>query len=83
MGSLEVLISREDAMARRVKVTVNLTEDDVDELKQQAERDGITMTDAIRRSIAVGKLVTSAARNGEKVLIRGHNGDVRQIELVR
>jgi hypothetical protein len=69
-------------MAKRVKVTVNLTEDDVAELKQQAERDSITMTDALRRSIAVGKLVTSAARNGEKVLIRSRSGATRQIELL-
>ncbi len=69
-------------MARRVKVTVNLTEDDVAELKEQAERDSITMTDALRRSIAVGKLVTTAVRNGEKVLIRGPRGETRQIELL-
>jgi hypothetical protein len=69
-------------MAKRVKVTVNLTEDDVAELKQQAERDSITMTDALRRSIAVGKLVTTAVRNGEKVLIQSPEGDTRQIELL-
>jgi hypothetical protein len=69
-------------MAKRVKVTVNLTEDDVAELKQQAERDSITMTDALRRSIAVGKLVTTAVRNGEKVLIQSPQGDTRQIELL-
>jgi hypothetical protein len=69
-------------MARRVKVTVNLTEDDVAELKEQAERDSITMTDALRRSIAVGKLVTTAVRNGEKVLIQSPQGDIRQIELL-
>jgi len=69
-------------MAKRVKVTVNLTEDDVAELKQQAERDSITMTDALRRSIAVGKLVTTAVRNGEKVLIQSAEGDTRQIELL-
>ncbi|HTS98639.1 MAG TPA: hypothetical protein VMI33_18675 [Streptosporangiaceae bacterium] len=69
-------------MAKRVKVTVNLTEDDVAELKEQAERDSITMTDALRRSIAVGKLVTGAVRNGEKVLIRNSRGDTRQIELL-
>lgn len=68
--------------AERVKVTVNLTQDDVDELRRQADRDGITMTDAIRRSIAIGKLVTTAAVNGEKVLIRSRNGETRQIELV-
>ena len=45
--------------------------------------DGITMTDAIRRSIAIGKLVTTAEGNGEKVLIRGRGGDTRQIEIVR
>jgi hypothetical protein len=69
-------------MAKRVKVTVNLTEDDVAELKQQAERDSITMTDALRRSIAVGKLVTTAVRNGEKILIQSPQGDTRQIELL-
>jgi hypothetical protein len=69
-------------MAKRVKVTVNLTEDDVAELKEQADRDSITMTDALRRSIAVGKLVTTAVRNGEKVLIKGPRGDTRQIELL-
>jgi hypothetical protein len=70
-------------MADRVKVTVNLTQDDVDELRRQAAEDGITMTDAIRRSIAIGKLVTNAAENGEKVLIRSRGGDTRQIELLR
>jgi len=69
-------------MAKRVKVTVNLTEDDVAELKEQAERDSITMTDALRRSIAVGKLVTTAVRNREKVLIQSPQGDIRQIELL-
>jgi hypothetical protein len=69
-------------MAKRVKVTVNLTEDDVAELKDQAERDSITMTDVLRRSIAVGKLVTTAVRNGEKVLIQSPHGDTRQIELL-
>ena len=38
-------------MGDRVKVTVNLTEEDVNELKRQAEVDNITMTDAIRRAI--------------------------------
>ena len=28
-------------MAERVKVTVNLTQDDVDELKRQADKDGM------------------------------------------
>jgi hypothetical protein len=69
-------------MAKRVKVTVNLTEDEVAELKEQADRDSITMTDALRRSIAVSKLVMTAIRNGEKVLIKGARGDTRQIELL-
>jgi hypothetical protein len=70
-------------MAERVKVTVNLTQDDVDELKRQADAENITMTDAIRRAIAIGKLVTTAAENDEKVLIRSRNGETRQIELLR
>ena len=70
-------------MGDRVKVTVNLTQEDVDELKRQAAVDDITMTDAIRRAIAIGKLVTTAAKNDEKVLIRSRNGETRQIELLR
>jgi hypothetical protein len=70
-------------MGDRVKVTVNLTQEDVDELKRQAAVDDITMTDAIRRAIAIGKLVTTAAENDEKVLIRNRNGETRQIELLR
>jgi hypothetical protein len=70
-------------MGDRVKVTVNLTQEDVDELKRQAAVDDITMTDAIRRAIAIGKLVTTAAENDEKVLIRSRNGETRQIELLR
>jgi hypothetical protein len=69
-------------MGKRVKVTVNLTEEDVAELKEQAERDSITMTDALRRSIAVGRLVTTAVRNGEKVLIENRRGETRQVELL-
>jgi len=65
------------------KVTVNLTEDDVNELKRQAEESGITMTDALRRSIAIGKVVNDATNNGEKVLIRSQRGATRQIELLR
>jgi hypothetical protein len=70
-------------MGDRVKVTVNLTQEDVDELRRQAAVDDITMTDAIRRAIAIGKLVSTAADNGEKVLIRSRNGETRQIELLR
>lgn len=69
-------------MAKRVKVTVNLTEDELAALREQAERDSITMTDALRRSIALGRLVTTAVRNGEKVLIQSPQGDTRQIELL-
>jgi hypothetical protein len=65
------------------KVTVNLTDDEVAELQRQAREDRITMTDALRRSIAIGKLVTTAAKNDEKVLIRARNGETRQIELLR
>jgi hypothetical protein len=65
------------------KVTVNLTDDEVEELRQQARDDRITMTDALRRSIAIGKLVTTAAKNHEKVLIRSRDGETRQIELLR
>jgi hypothetical protein len=70
-------------MAPKVKVTVNLTEDEVRELREQAEASGITLTDALRRSIAVGKIAYEAKRDRKKLIVEDASGrDRRHIEIV-
>lgn len=70
------------AMAEKVKVTVNLTKEDLDTLKEQADKDGITMTDALRRSIGVGRIAADAKKKGHRLLVESDDGTLRQIETV-
>jgi hypothetical protein len=52
-----------------VKVSVNLPSDSVDWLKDLADRDGITMTEALRRSISTQKFVKETTDKGGKLLV--------------
>ena len=52
-----------------VKVSVNLPADAVDWLKEIAESDGITMTEALRRSISTQKFVKETVDKGGKLLV--------------
>jgi hypothetical protein len=52
-----------------VKVSVNLPSDTVEWLKEIAEHDGITMTEALRRSISTQKFVKETTDKGAKLLI--------------
>jgi hypothetical protein len=69
-------------VAEKVKVTVNLTKDDLDTLREQAESEGITVTDALRRAIGVGRIAAKAKEQGQKLLIQGADGELRQIEIL-
>jgi hypothetical protein len=68
--------------AKKVKITVNINEDELSDLRRQAEKDGITVTDALRRSIAVGRIAAQAKNRGQKILVEDGQGDLRQIEIV-
>jgi hypothetical protein len=52
-----------------VKVSVNLPANEVEWLKQIAENDGITMTEALRRSISTQKFVKDTVEKGGKLLV--------------
>lgn len=69
-------------MADKVKVTVNLTKAEVDELRKQAREDGITLTDALRRAIAVGRIAYETRKNHGKLLTEDSEGRYRQIEVI-
>jgi hypothetical protein len=47
-----------------VRLSVNLTSEDVDELKAYAKRKGVSITEAVRRAITVLAFVDDAQRRG-------------------
>ena len=64
-----------------VEVTVRLTSQEVEQLEEQARADGLTVTDCIRRSIAVGQIAWEAQRKGERLTIQGRDGELRPVKL--
>jgi hypothetical protein len=52
------------------KISLNLSNEMLAALRQIAERDGVSMTEAMRRAISVFKFLDDAQRNGKAVLIR-------------
>ena len=63
----------------KVKVTVNLTEDEVATLKDLAGKKGTTVTSTLRQAIALQKIVEDADKRGDKVLIEDRDKTLRQI----
>jgi Ribbon-helix-helix protein, copG family len=70
------------AVADKVKVSMNLTQEDIDILRALAEKRGISMTEVVRRALALEKFVDDSTEQGEKVLIQGPDNGVRQL-LIR
>lgn len=54
---------------RYTKISVNLSEEVLQALKEMAERDSITMTEALRRSISTQKFLDDEQRAGKLILI--------------
>lgn len=67
--------------AEKVKLTVNITREELEVLRGQAERRGITVTEALRRSIAAGRVFEDAKIKHSKVLLEGPGGKLRQVEV--
>lgn len=65
---------------KHTKLTVNLTEEIVDVLRELAQRDGTTMTEILRRAIAVQKYLADEQADGKKVIIEDpDNNTSRQL----
>ncbi|MCI0634934.1 MAG: ribbon-helix-helix domain-containing protein [Actinobacteria bacterium] len=63
------------------KVTVNLSDETIEDLKAVAEKRGITLTEAIRKAIATEKFVQDERDEGAKILIEKPGGRVREVEF--
>ena len=62
-----------------VRVSVNLPQAVVDVLKELAEKDGVTMTEVLRKSILTEKFLDDEATRGNKILIEDKNKRFRQL----
>ena len=62
------------------KISMNLPEDAFEVLQILATRQNSTMTDVVRRSIAVTKLLDDRQRAGDDILIRNaKSGEVERV----
>jgi predicted transcriptional regulator len=62
-----------------VKMSVNLPDEAVDNLRQIAEKNGITLTAALRQAIANEKFLEDELKGDAKLLIEDKNKAVRQV----
>jgi predicted transcriptional regulator len=64
-----------------VKMSVNLSEDAVRKLKAMAGKNGITLTEQLRRSIATEVWREQVEESGGSVLVENQSGQVREVEF--
>jgi hypothetical protein len=65
----------------RVKVSFNLPLDELEDLRELAARRNDTVTDTLRRAIALEMLADEVEQSGSKLLIRDPDGEMREIIL--
>lgn len=70
-----------DDSPARVKVSFNLPVDELEDLRALANRRKDTVTDTLRRAIALEMLADEADQSGSKLLIRDPDGTMREIVL--
>jgi predicted transcriptional regulator len=63
------------------KVTVNLSDETIKDLKEVADKRGISLTEVIRRAIATEKFVQDEREEGGKILVEKPGGRVREVEF--
>jgi predicted transcriptional regulator len=66
-----------------VKMSVNLSEEAAQALKNLADQNGVTITEQLRRSIATEVWREGVERAQGKVLVEDAKGNVREVEFQR
>ena len=64
-----------------VKVTVLLSARQIAELRDEARRNGVSVTEVIRKAVDVSVVVLKAVGRGERLLIQSRDGAVREIDI--
>lgn len=68
----------DDASDRAVRLAVNLGPEAADVLKEYATRKGVSVTEAVRRAIAVLAFVDEAQRRGASINVE-ENGSLKEV----
>jgi hypothetical protein len=63
----------------KIKVSVNLTADDVNTLRALAEKRGTTVTETLRRAIGMEKFVEEVTANGGALLVEEKDKTLRHV----
>lgn len=60
------------------RLNVNINKQTADALKDYADRNGVSVTEAVRRLVAVGDFIAKAQDEGRQVLLR-HNDETERV----
>ncbi len=61
------------------RLSVNINHDTAAALRQMAQERGISVTEAVRRAVAIAKFVEDETRRGHRIQVVFGNGDVRDM----
>lgn len=77
--------TKEQETSRVVRLSVNLAPSVADALKSVADTQGISLTEATRRAVALLKLADDAARKGNRLMVvegEGEGAKYREIVMI-
>jgi len=64
------------------RLSVNINKESADILRRVTAERGITTTEATRRAIGLLGYFEAARREGSRILVEDHDGNLRTLELV-
>ena len=67
---------------RSVRLSVNLSVESAETLRALIRRKGLTITEGIRRAIAVWKFVEDESSKGNQIAVIEHDGSIRKVVLL-
>lgn len=68
-----------ELVMKTIKLTVNLPDVVITELKRMASVNAVTVTEQLRRSIATQLWLESQVAGGNKILVETPSGEMRQL----
>jgi hypothetical protein len=74
--------SQEEPARRSVRLAVNVSDDTARTFRSLIERKGLSITEGIRRAIAVWRFVEDETERGNKLIVQEPNGTQREVLLL-
>jgi hypothetical protein len=71
-----------EGQERPVRLSVNLSVESAETLRALIRRKGLTITEGIRRAIAIWKFVEDESGKGNEIAVIEHDGSIRKVVLL-